>query len=1145
MLNFYLARICDAAKDYDSAFMLYSQYLEDTDEYEQVVDYLRDTAINIKRDLSDDLKFLAEIEREQEAANVTKSFPKISIILLCYNKFEYTKKCVASIFKNTEYPNYEIVAVDNASVDETSEYLETFGKRVKYVRINSNVGFIGGNNIGVGQSDADYVLFLNNDTEVTPGWLDNLYNTFVFHPDAGGVGAKLIFANNTLQEAGGAIFKDATGWNYGRTGDVYDARYNFVREVDYCSGAALMVRRDLFNKVGGYDYLFVPAYFEDTDLCFSIRKLGYKIYYCYSSHVIHYEGITNGTDVNVGLKRYQIINAPKFIEKWKKELALQYPNDPKLRYQFSNRKKGKRILIIDDIPPLPDRASGALRHYNTLKQLLKMDYQVTYVHMMGKQFADKAAMEYFYDLKMLGVEFQWFNYEGWWAIRNEPAVKPVLKNLIDSLELKLRKFDYVYIAFYHIAEYFIDLIRNEIPDTPIIIDSVDIHYLREFRRAETFKDKALIKEAEETKRRELALYTKADCVLTVTENDGEELRKDLKNKAVFVVPDVHDACETETGFDARDGFLFVGNFNHNPNEDAVFFFVKEIFPKIKQKISDAKFYVVGNNPTDKLKQLNSDDIIVTGWVPEVTPYLEQCRVTVVPLRFGAGMKGKVGQSLAHGLPMVSTLIGAEGMNIVNGEHSFITDDPAEFVEKCIELHSNKEVWEKFSESGKYLIDSQFSSDMMKKRLEYVFNYTTRQAYKTPAAINSPNPPKVSIILITYNQFEYTKNCIESIYKYSGNVSFEIIVVDNASHDNTVQQIMKYYPEIRLIRNLKNEGFPAAVNQGIVKAIGDYVLILNNDTIVTEGWLENMIKTAESDSAIGLVGPISNSVSGFQIDVDAKYSSIEEMHKYAASLKEKNKGNINAFPRIAFLCTLIKRNVISAIGGLDERFTPGNFEDDDYCLRTQLAGFKTVITREVFIHHYGSKSFKADGENKYAERLQINGQKYAEKWGGSPDEIWMKGMTVKERNIKYPINEDVFISSFERGMIAIEENELALAYEYINKARESFHSSKRKGYTLEFADLLNLNGGIAVLAGDLENGRVCFEEELRLTPSSSRACAGLGEVFYQASEFESAKTMFEWGVNYDPENSSSLAGLAKANQALGLPVDDNTLLNPGE
>ncbi len=249
----------------------------------------------------------------------------------------------------------------------------------------------------------------------------------------------------------------------------------------------------------------------------------------------------------------------------------------------------------------------------------------------------------------------------------------------------------------------------------------------------------------------------------------------------------------------------------------------------------------------------------------------------------------------------------------------------------------------------------------------------------------------SIVVPLYNNIAYTKEFIDSVILNTTS-EYEIIFIDNASTDETkdyLNSILISDQNVKVIFKEYNLGFPAAVNQGIQKANGKYVLIANNDIVVTEGWLERLIEVAESDNKIGIVGPISNEVSGLQKDKEAKYKTIDEMHVYAASVKEKNRNRVMQFPRVAFLCTLIKREVIEKIGGLDERFSPGNFEDDDFCLRAQLAGYKTVIAQDVFIHHYGSKSFKADGEKKYAERLKINHQIFVDKWGADPDEIWLK------------------------------------------------------------------------------------------------------------------------------------------------------------
>lgn len=238
--------------------------------------------------------------------------------------------------------------------------------------------------------------------------------------------------------------------------------------------------------------------------------------------------------------------------------------------------------------------------------------------------------------------------------------------------------------------------------------------------------------------------------------------------------------------------------------------------------------------------------------------------------------------------------------------------------------------------------------------------------------------------------------------------------------------------IKVITNSKNFGFPKAINQGILESDSDYILITNNDIIIPEGAVERMVEVLNSDPRIGIVGPVSNSVSGVQLDQNANYKTIEEMHKYAEKVRSEYSGKIVEFPGVAFLCTLIKKEVFEKIGGLDERFTPGNYEDDDFCLRAQMAGFKTVIARDVFIHHFGSKSFKANGEEKYAERLKINEAKFVNKWGATPDQIWLQGVTPKSRNLFIPIDKNSLVENYQRAQIAIENQEFDIVLNHISE-----------------------------------------------------------------------------------------------------------------
>lgn len=403
-------------------------------------------------------------------------------------------------------------------------------------------------------------------------------------------------------------------------------------------------------------------------------------------------------------------------------------------------------------------------------------------------------------------------------------------------------------------------------------------------------------------------------------------------------------------------------------------------------------------------------------------------------------------------------------------------------------------------------------------------------------------PLVSIIALTYNQLEYTKSFVESIIEYT-NVPYELILVDNASNNETVEylnSLCETNKRTKVFFNSTNLGFPKGVNQGINLASGKYVLIANNDIVVTKDWLVRMIEVAESENEIGLVGPISNAVSGVQLDKTAKYDSIAQMHKYAKQNQKKNCQKIIEFPRVAFLCTLIKKEVIEKIGGLDERFSPGNFEDDDFCLRAQTSGYKTVIVQDVFIHHYGSKSFKANGLDDYAKRLEHNKEVFIEKWGADPEEIWLHGKSFKKRNPVFPIDRDIFTANIKRAMIYLEEKDYISAFIYLNQVIENYGEYSANDYEhISLPDLLNLAANAALMFEDYQTANELFEKELNADPTSSRACAGLAEIFLTDEKYHEAKTMLEWAVKNDPTNQSARISLEKVNQELGFPPDNNS------
>ena len=258
--------------------------------------------------------------------------PSVAIVIPCFNGLELTSACLVSLFE-TLPPGFtgEVVIVDDCSQDGTEQMLQEYARRnaeISLVRNSQNLGFIRSCNAGAGVASADLLIFLNNDTVMLPGWLPPLRRLFFPGSGVGAAGGKLLYPDGLLQEAGGVLFRDGSGANFGRNSSrPSDPLFNYVRDVDYCSGALLATPRDLFQDIGGFDHRFEPAYYEDADYCFTVRSRGLQVLYQPLSAIVHREGGTSGTDLASGIKRHQVLNQERFVEKWKSVLSA-HPENP-------------------------------------------------------------------------------------------------------------------------------------------------------------------------------------------------------------------------------------------------------------------------------------------------------------------------------------------------------------------------------------------------------------------------------------------------------------------------------------------------------------------------------------------------------------------------------------------------------------------------------------------------------------------------------------------------------------------------------------------------------------------------------------------------------------------------------------------------
>jgi GT2 family glycosyltransferase/glycosyltransferase involved in cell wall biosynthesis len=640
---------------------------------------------------------------------------EVSIIIPVFNQFQYTQACLASLQTVEDPVPFEVIVVDDCSTDETARLVSQMDG-VVYLRNETNSGFITSCNRGAKKARGKYLVFLNNDTIVTKGWLTTLLNTFVEEPEAGIVGSKLVYPDGRLQEAGCITWCDASGWNYGKFDDPKKPEYNYLREVDYCSAAALMIPKALFQGVGGFDLRYAPAYYEDTDLAFKVRRDGYKVLYQPLSEIIHYEGATGGTDISSGTKKHQDINRLTFVENWAIELA-ERPANGDVAFLQKPPAGRKNILVIDHHLPMPDRDSGSLRMFQILKLLHELGHRLTFI---PDNLAD--IPPYTGELQKHGIEVYYH---------------PYIKSVREYVAAHGSKFDVVLLSRCDFARKYILDVRLHAPQSRIIFDTVDLHFLREQREAQLTGDLEARRKALEKQRLEHELIEQADETWVVSSVEQQLLQKELPHASIQVVSNIVDIPGSSTPFALRRDWLFIGSFLHPPNIDAVLFFVEKIYPLVRKRLQDAKFYILGDKAPPEVVALANERIVVTGLQKDVRQFFDSVKLSVAPLRFGAGVKGKINQSMAFGVPVVATTLAVEGMQLTDRKDVLVADEPEDFARVLVELYESEELWNRLSENGVKKTAALYSVEAARQRLSDLFSEEhigslPRRKVRTPA-----------------------------------------------------------------------------------------------------------------------------------------------------------------------------------------------------------------------------------------------------------------------------------------------------------------------------------------------------------------------------------------------------------------------------
>jgi GT2 family glycosyltransferase/2-polyprenyl-3-methyl-5-hydroxy-6-metoxy-1,4-benzoquinol methylase len=618
------------------------------------------------------------------------TLPTVSVIIPVHNKLDYTLACLDSIADNPPAVPIEILVVDDCSTDDTQTELSQRDD-IRYLRNKKNKGFVGSCNRGAGEARGEFLFFLNNDTLVLPGWLDHAFSAFSEHADVGLVGSKLIYADGRLQEAGGIIWSDASGWNWGRLDDPSNPQYNFVRDVDYCSGAALMVPRSLFEEIGRFDARYAPAYYEDTDLAFSIRARGLRTLYQPHSRIVHYEGVSAGTDLSAGMKAYQVRNQSLFREKWSAVLAAHGDPDVLLPRLAADRRPVGRILIIDECTPTPDQDSGSIDMVNYMRILADLGYRVTFVP--RSNFLHFGA--YTDSLQALGVEC---------------IYHPFVTSVDELLEARGSEYDVVMLVRVGVGYSLVDDIRKRCPQARVIFNTVDLHFLRERRRAEVLTGKPSSPIADELEAQERYVMSHSDTTIVISEHERALLAREAPEVRVRVIPLLREIPGRSDAEQPRSGMVFVGGFRHPPNIDAVQWFCADIWPSIREAIPEAELFIVGSHMVPEVEALAGNGVRVLGFVEDLAPVFSRTLLSVAPLRYGAGQKGKVVTSLSYGVPAVITPIAAEGLGLAPDEGAIVAEDPQEFAAAVARVYRDQGLWQRLSDNGIAAVRRLFSVD---------------------------------------------------------------------------------------------------------------------------------------------------------------------------------------------------------------------------------------------------------------------------------------------------------------------------------------------------------------------------------------------------------------------------------------------------
>lgn len=638
-------------------------------------------------------KLRAFLDTNQRMAFPPTEHPQVSIVIPTYNRAEQTYGALESLLAHQGESPFEVIIVDNQSTDESARLFARLDQ-VRVHRNEENRGFGDACNRGAAMARGAYVCFLNSDTLVTHGWLDALVGELAGDPQCGAAGARLIHPNGRLQEAGSIVWRDGSALGYGRGGDPFAPEYCYARPVDFCSAACLVMRRELFTRLGGFDPRYGMGYYEDTDLCMSVWAAGYTVRYVPHAVVFHLEhASSNKARAGELMER----NRAVLMEKWQDRLATHGVLQPLDILRGRDTRPGKRLLVLDDVVPMARFGSGFPRTFALLNTLADIGYVITYLPLSDRTPYEPRTTE----LQARGIE----------VLHSVPDIEAKLRERAGFYEI-------VIISRPHHAP-FIDVVRRHNPRATIIYDAEAVASLREIEQASIDGITLSAREIEARVRSELAPVRSANLVLTVSEVERRTIQRYYPQASVSVWGDALPIHHAETEYAARRDLLFFGFLGSAPNDDAIRYLLREIFPQVRARL-DCRLMLAGMGATADAQEAAEpfgEAVAMLGFVEDLTALCDQSRVFVASPRFAAGIPLKVLEAMAHGLPCVISQLLGDQLGVTDGHEAFVATDPDDFAEKIVRLYQDEEVWRQMQQAAWRYLRDHYDPVMMRERLE--------------------------------------------------------------------------------------------------------------------------------------------------------------------------------------------------------------------------------------------------------------------------------------------------------------------------------------------------------------------------------------------------------------------------------------------